>query len=111
MQVPTGTRTPEEPRRFSGTQRNLKTIEWNLQTGAECLDVSLFARPAIEEGLRTDVGREREQLAELRRREIGLSHFLSAKIVANAFDVNTKRLDLRDSQDVQIFRVGRVERN
>ena len=64
-----------------------------MQTGTECLDVSLFARPAIEEGLRTDVSREREQLAELSRREIGLSHFLATKIAANAFDVDAKVFD------------------
>ena len=100
-----------EHRRSSGSERYIKTVEWNLQALAQSLNIGFLASPAIEEPLSTRFRRQSPPFINLPSGKIVHHDFFGHDIRSTEFQIDPEFAALTESEDRKAMRMREVESN
>ena len=95
--------------RLARHKRHVEARERTRETFAAGLDVRLLARPAVEESLPLQLGRQGEQRLDFERREVMTRELSAVNLCTHVFDVNADRAREREGVEREAVRVGQVE--
>jgi len=95
--------------RFAGRQRDVETIEWQMQAFAASLDVAFLASPTGIEAFVTFVGREGTEFRQFVLRKKAARDVFPVIDGTNEFDVYAEASVRREREQSEAARVGDVE--
>src|SRR6266478_4856498 len=98
-------------RRTSRSERYIKTVEWNLQTLAQSLNIGFLASPAIEEPLSTRFRRQIPPFLNLPGGKIVRYDLLGRHVRSAEFQIDPDFASLTESEDRKAMGMREAEAN